>query len=138
MYTSIPFSVWFSLLNVYIVLTIDWTKPVSSILASFSRCNRINMRQAIKKWAHIMFIDNQKKRVLMHCDTWSKTKWSIIVVVTNENVKLQSILNFQIYSWKWFYLLVWNDTYYSFMYIETLIMISLCLKDISIFLYRPI
>ena len=58
------------------------------------------MRQAIKKWAHIMFIDNQKKRVLMHCDTWSKTKWSIIVVVTNENVKLQSILNFQIYNRK--------------------------------------
>ena len=40
-----------------------------------------------------MFIDNQKKRVLMHCDTWFKIESRIIVVVTNENVSLQSIVN---------------------------------------------
>ena len=67
------------------------TKPVSSILASFSRCNKVNKRQGTKKWAHIMFIDNQKKRVLMHCDTCCKTKSSIIVVVTNDNFNLQSL-----------------------------------------------
>ena len=67
------------------------TKPVSSILSSFSLCNKVNKRQGTKKWAHIMFIDNEMKRVLMHCDTCCKTKSSIIVVVTNDNFNLQSL-----------------------------------------------
>ena len=111
------------------------TKPVSSFLASFSRCNKVNKWQGTKKWAHIMFIDNQKKRVLMHCDTCCKTKSSIIVVVTNDNFNLQSlwisdfahkisikwlwyISNFNILlihlSYKLYYAFRWSMTKYSF------------------------